>query len=106
MDQLEGNKENVLLSLIGESDLRVIIEDCVRKVMSEQKKDAPEIDEWLTSEQVCNMLHISKSTVVNWRSSGKLKSHKIGNRILFNHTEILSKIKKLRQFKSLEESVS
>ena len=79
----ERNEENVLLSVIGEDRLRSIVESAVRKIMLELKEEAPQVDEWLTSDQVCQLLHVSKSTVVNWRASGKLKSHKIGSRILF-----------------------
>ena len=96
----ENNKENVLLSLIGEEQLKSIVESAVRKIMLELKEDAPEVDEWLTSDQVCKLLHVSKSTIVNWRSSGKLISHKISNRILFKREDVLSKISELRPFRS------
>lgn len=101
----KNNKENVLLSIIGESDLRIIIEDCVRKVMLELKEDVPEVDEFLTSGKVCKLLHVSKSTIVNWRKAGKLKSHKIGGRILFKREDILAKIAELRPFRSVEDLV-
>ena len=103
---MNQQKENVLLSLIGEDQLKNIVEDVVRKVMLELKEGAPEVDEFLTSEQVCKMLHISKSTIVNWRSSGKLKSHKIGSRILFKREEVLAKINELRPFRNVEESMN
>ena len=97
MDQsTENNKESQLLSLIGADELKSIVENAVRKIMLELKEGAPEVDEFLTSEQVCKMLHISKSTVVNWRSAGKLKSYKIGNRILIKREDVLSKINELR----------
>ena len=100
--QTEINKENVLLSLIGEDRLKSIVETAVKKIMLELKEDAPQIDEWLTSEQVCKLLHISKSSVVNWRRSGKLESHKIGSRILFKREQVLAKINELRPFRSVE----
>ncbi len=99
---IENNKESVLLSIIGESELRILIEDAVKKVMLELKEDVPKIDEWLTTEQVCKLLHISKSSVVNWRRSGKLKPHKIGGRILFKREQVIAKINELRPFRSVE----
>ena len=98
----ENNNESVLLSLIGEEQLKSIVESAVRKIMLELKEDAPEVDEWLTSDQVCRLLHVSKSTIVNWRSAGKLKSHKIGSRILFKREQVLAKINELRPFMSVE----
>lgn len=99
---MEGN---LLVSIFDENQLRTIVEDAVKKVMLELKEDAPEVDEWLTSEQVCKMLHISKSTLVNHRKRNLITSHKLQGKLLFSREEILHKIKKLRQFKSLEESM-
>ncbi len=66
----KNNKESVLLSIIGEDQLTNIVEDAVRKVMLELKEDAPQIDEFLTSRQVCKLLHISMSSIINWRKTG------------------------------------
>lgn len=103
---MNQQKENVLLSIISEDQLTNIVESAVRKIMLELKEDVPEVDEWLTSAQVCAMFHISKSTLVNYRKRNEITSHKLQGRLLFNHTEILSKIKKLRQFKSVEDSMN
>ncbi|MCH7724809.1 MAG: helix-turn-helix domain-containing protein [Bacteroidetes bacterium] len=46
-----------------------------------------------------------EGTIVNWRSTGKLKFHKIGNRILFKREEILANVAKIKVYKSIEESV-
>ncbi len=102
---MNQQKENVLLSVIGENDLKVIIEDAFRKIMLELKEDIPEVDEWLTSEQVCQMLHISKSTLVNYRKRNVIASHKIEGKLLFRAEEILAKINKIKVFKSEGELV-
>ncbi len=98
----ENNKENVLLSLIGADELKSIVEAAIRKIMLELREPVHEVDEFLTTEQVCKLLKVSRSTIINWRAAGKLESHKIGNRILFKREEILSKIKELRPFRSVE----
>jgi len=98
-------KENQLLLMITEDHLKSIIESSIKKIMLELREDAPEVDEWLTSKQVCKMLHVSKSTLVNWRSSGKLISHKLGSRLYFKREEILSKIAKIKVFESVLDSV-
>ncbi len=102
----ENNKENVLLSLIGEDQLISIVESAVRKIMLELKEPAPEVNKWLTSEQVCQMLHISKSTLVNYRKRNVIASHKLEGKLLFRAEEILNKIAKIRQFKSVQESMN
>jgi len=104
MDRKIENHGNVLVSILSEDQLRNLIEDVLRKVLPElkEKESATQLDEFLTSIQVCNLLHVSKSTIVNWRSAGKLKSHKIGNRILFKREQVLARIKELRPFRSVE----
>ena len=97
--------ENAII-VITPDQLNSIVESAVRKIMLELKEDTPQIDEWLTSEQVCKLLHVSKSTIVNWRLAGKLKSHKIGSRILFKREQVLAKIKELRPHRSIMDLVN
>jgi len=97
---------SLMVSIIGEDQIRVIVEDSVRKVMRELKENATQIDEYLTQKELCKLLHISMSTIVNWRKAGKLKPHKIGNRILFKREDILQKITEIREFRSVEDSVN
>jgi len=101
----ENNNESLLLSLIGADELKSIVEAAVRKIMLELKEDTPEVDEFLTTRQLAKLLHVSISTIVNWRKTGKVKSHKIGSKILFKREEILLKIKELRPFRSVQDLV-
>ena len=101
----ENNKENVLLSLIGEEQLKSIVEAAIRKIMLELKEDAPVLDEWLTTDEVCKLLKVCKSTVSNWRNSGKLESHKINGRVLFQREQVIAKIKELRPSRSVSDLV-
>ncbi len=101
--KLQSKNDGQLLLMISEDQLKSIVESSVRKIMLELKEDVPEVDEWLTSEQVCKMLHISKSTLVNYRKRNEITSHKLQGKLLFNRIEILAKITKIRQFKSVAE---
>jgi len=91
---MNQQKENVLLSIISEDRLKIIVESAVEKVMLKLTKEDVLSDEFLDTKQICEMLKISKSTVCNWRNSGKLIARKIGHRILFKREDV--KINELR----------
>lgn len=96
----EVKKESQLLLMIGADDLKNIFEDVAKKIILELKQDTPVLDEFLTTEQVCKLLKVSRGTIINWRAAGKLESHKIGQRILFKREEILAKINRIKVYKS------
>jgi excisionase family DNA binding protein len=51
--------------------------------------------EYMTREDVRDMLNIDLSTVHNWTKRGKLKSYGIGNRVYFKRKEVQQAIKPL-----------
>ncbi|MBK6699927.1 MAG: helix-turn-helix domain-containing protein [Saprospiraceae bacterium] len=48
--------------------------------------------EWLTANEVCDLLKISLTTLHDWSWKGSLKKHKIGGRIRFRHDEVLESL--------------
>lgn len=54
-----------------------------------------EQDEFLTREQVCQLLSINKTSLWKRTKSGKLKSYGIGNRVLYKRSEVLAAVKPL-----------
>ena len=54
-----------------------------------------EPEEYLTRNEVAEMLKVDISTVHNWSKSGRLKRYGIGNRIYFKRTEVEQAIKEL-----------
>lgn len=51
--------------------------------------------EYMTREEVRDMLNIDLSTVHNWTKRGKLKAYGIGNRVYFKRKEVELAIKPL-----------
>ena len=47
-----------------------------------------EPEEYLTRNEVAEMLKVDLSTVHNWGKSGRLKRHGIGNRVYFKRSEV------------------
>lgn len=52
-------------------------------------------DEWLTTEQVCKMLNVDRSTTYLWARKGFLQKYGIGNRTYFKKSDILNAMTKL-----------
>lgn len=49
-------------------------------------------EEYLSREEVSNMLKVDLSTIHNWSKNGKLTKHCIGNRVYYKRSEIESQI--------------
>jgi excisionase family DNA binding protein len=51
--------------------------------------------EYLTRQQVKELLNVDISTIHNWTKRGKLKSYGLGNRVYYKRSEVESGIKPL-----------
>lgn len=89
--------DSILFSGIKPQDLtREILEGVksyLQEVLSQQK--GKETSDYLTRQQVAEMLSINLSTVHNWTKQGKLSSYGIGNRVYYKQSEIELAIVKL-----------
>ena len=68
------------------------------KVQIEQlKKDfqPKEPTEYLTRNEVKNLLNVDLSTVHNWTKKGKLRAYGIGNRVYYKRHEVEQSVKPL-----------
>lgn len=48
--------------------------------------------DFLTTKEMCNYLHISKSTLERWRKKGVIKSYGVEGRVYFSRDEVKSLI--------------
>lgn len=51
-------------------------------------KNEPQQEEYLTSGEVCEILHVSSNTLWRWNRSGYLCSSKVGRSVLYKKTDI------------------
>ena len=87
------NTNNILNSLLAEalpvveSWLRGVVADEVRRTIEdERKKEKPE--RYLSREEVCELLGISKVTFWDRTKAGKIKATRIGRRVVYLESEI------------------
>ena len=53
--------------------------------------------ELISRDEVCDILHINKTTLHKHTKSGRLQSYSIGNRVLYKRSEILAAVKPLKK---------
>ncbi len=78
-----------LINLSAEQ-LQTAIVEGVKIQLDELKKEfqPKEPTEWLTRNEVKQLLKVDLSTVHNWTKKGKLKAYGIGNRVYYKSSEI------------------
>jgi len=64
------------------------ITESLRRI--EEKLEQPGIlsGRWLTQQEVCNELKVTRRTLANYRNSGILKFTRLGNKILYQSAEL------------------
>lgn len=80
--------------------LRELLPPIVRKEIQEKEKE--EIADRLTSpSETCRLFKISKPTLNKWTRNGWLKDHRIGNRVYYKYSEIMSSLQTLKKYKKV-----
>lgn len=49
---------------------------------------------YMTTEDICDLYHVTRRTVYRWKGTGKLSAHKVGKRLLFDPVEVEALIDK------------
>lgn len=60
-----------------------------------QSKQQHSGGDFLTREEVCELLKINKTTLWKHSKSGRLKSYGIGNRVLYKSSEIMQAVRSI-----------
>lgn len=79
--------------VFDEALFRQIIRETVREAVREelatlQLPSQPEEDGYLTMDEVCERLSISKTTLWQRRREGAIKGHHVGRRVLFKTSDV------------------
>lgn len=73
-------------------DLRQVVTEIVEGVCAKHgfnEKPSEEEGEWLTREEVCDMLHITYTTLWRKENEGVIKKHKMCRRNLYSKKEVM-----------------
>ena len=82
-------QKTVLISMEVE-DLQLVIIDCVNSCLKHHQTNlSGTTDKILAVDAVCKKFGVSRTTVYEWRRSGKVPSHQRGRRVFFKESELL-----------------
>lgn len=74
-------------------DLRQVVTEIVEEVCAKRglnEKPSTDEGEWLTREEVCDMLHITYTTLWRKENEGVIRKHKMGRRNLYSKKEVMA----------------
>lgn len=72
-------------------DLRQVVTEIVEEICAKRglnEKPSEEEGEWLTREEVCDILHITYTTLWRKENEGVIKKYKMGRRNLYSKKEV------------------
>jgi len=85
-------QEQIFLSL-SQRDFETLIRNCVKsELQSQAPAPPPQTEEYLTVNEVCKILSISKVTCAKWRKEGRIPFYRIATRVRFKKSEVLDSI--------------
>ena len=89
--------DSILFSGVSPQDFKKEILDGVKNYLQELQfqKEEKETSDFLTRQDVAEMLSIDISTLHNWTKKGKLISYGIGHRVYYKRSEVEQAIIKL-----------
>jgi len=95
---------DLMLTSIRKEELSAMIENSVRKVLSETPSSNSEekTQDFLSIEEASKFLNLAKATVYTLTSAGKIPVIKKGKRLYFTKQELMDWLKKGRK-KTIEE---
>ncbi|MDP4192338.1 MAG: helix-turn-helix domain-containing protein [Bacteroidota bacterium] len=92
--------ENVIL--ISGAELKELVRTAVQegienlKVIDDREKQTvKEDDAYIAITEVCKILKVSQPSVYNYRKKGIISFYRIGRRVFYKRSEILSSLKKV-----------
>lgn len=80
------SQEELIKKLLKTIESRIEILD------KKRKKAVIEHEELLTVEETMKLLKCSKQALWNWRKNGILPSYRLGNRVYYKRSEIITKL--------------
>ena len=90
----------ILISIPIE-DFWIKVEEIIKKVIVENKVEIPaEIKpDYLTQDEVAQLLKVSKVTIIKYTRNGNLKGYRIGRRVRYKRNEIDKALKEIKIFR-------
>jgi excisionase family DNA binding protein len=87
----------ITLISITLDELKNLIKEAVREELEarEQKED----EKMLSVSEVSTLFGVTKATVYNWTTEGKLSKYKVGGKVFWKYSEVMEAAKQLKKYK-------
>ena len=98
-------KQDVLLTSISLDELKNALRECIKSELNQSmppKPPKPE-DDLITENQARDFLHVSKVTLKKWRDENKIPFYRIGSRIRYKKSEILTSLNTVRKYGRMDK---
>ena len=66
-----------------------------RAILQDHQKEALAAKEWLTTNEVSDLLKVSTVTIHEWSKKGRLKKHRIGRSVRYRADEVMSALRRV-----------
>ena len=74
-------------------ELEQLIRNCLKaELQNYTPEPVLQDDEFITVNQTCKLLSISKVTCAKWRKEGRIPFYRIGSRVRFKKSEVLNSV--------------
>jgi excisionase family DNA binding protein len=92
--------ENFILSSVPLEQLQTAISEAVKnEFLKLGTNTPPEEIEYITRKETALILGVSLVTLNEWTKTGTLQGYRIGSRVRYKKTEVLSSLQKVQQIK-------
>jgi hypothetical protein len=78
------------------SNVRTVIKEEIQASQEQQLQE-----KLLTTEEVGELLRVSRQTVINWSREGILIKYTMGHKVYWKYSEIITALKTVKKFKRL-----
>lgn len=94
MNTTNNNNNNTLLFQITKEELMQDFEQVVYKVLEKLQRNqvSKNEKEFYTREETAKLLDVSLTTLFHWNNQGILKTKKMGKRVYYSKSDVLSQL--------------
>ena len=80
--------KNIIITEITTQELKDLIIESVKDVIGEYSKEEKK-KKFLSRKEAAKLLHLSLPTLSFYTKSGKIKGYRMGNKIMYEETELI-----------------
>lgn len=91
---------DLILSPISMDDFKIVLRDCIKTELSASAPQLPQTpsDDLITENEARDFLHVSKVTLKKWRDENKIPFYRIGTRIRYKKSELITSLNTVRKY--------